>query len=567
MPRLRSYLAVLTAAAACAAHAAAPTFDEARIRAELARMSRPESLSGFQPRSERGARGLQHILGGQALPLTMPRSAYRLLSGRQDPVEQWLAEGTIPSPFFQDSKVVLAVGDVVHEDAHGIPLVTRTCITCHAGPVAGRVVAGVANAQLDKVPGTRLAQSLDRFDLFRTMSPVAPPPELDVSRGQWLEYYRYLRDYKAYADEILVPSYKFATGRGDNTGAMGAWFMMARLADPEATGLILAPPGDPRNAADELLLATEALPTVDPNPWWNIKFKDRAYRFWDAPGHAPKDFNFNFYIPRKHIDREATLEAHDARVRARIGLVAEALHFARETEPPPLPPELAARLEAAPEQVAEGSRIFHRSCASCHGTYRREGEALVVSYPNRGPVDVGTDPAYNSLLRRLAPLADKLSRTAAHYGEEVAPHSYPLQRRGYPPPVLVGAWASAPYFHNGSVPTLRAVLAPADERPEIWGRDLDSPAAYDMDAVGLSHDEVTPAELAALNAAAQGKDARSPEAIARRRVYDTHQYGRSNRGHPFGGRLDPEQREAVLAFLASLAPYGDQVKIVPEERP
>jgi len=46
---------------------------------------------------------------------------------------------------------------------------------------------------------------------------------------------------------------------------------------------------------------------------------------------------------------------------------------------------------------------------------------------------------------------------------------------GYDTPPLYGVWASAPYFHNGSVPTIWDVLRPAD-RPAVWKRGLTPPA-------------------------------------------------------------------------------------------
>ena len=61
---------------------------------------------------------------------------------------------------------------------------------------------------------------------------------------------------------------------------------------------------------------------------------------------------------------------------------------------------------------------------------------------------------------------------------------------GYVAPPLDGIWASAPYFHNGSVPTLWHVLHP-DERPAVWLRSEDG---YDQQRVGL---EVTDIRQAA----------------------------------------------------------------------
>src|SRR5260370_40763791 len=63
------------------------------------------------------------------------------------------------------------------------------------------------------------------------------------------------------------------------------------------------------------------------------------------------------------------------------------------------------------------------------------------------------------------------------YGSE----SYVIEPGGYVAPPLDGIWASAPYLHNGSVPTLWHVLHPA-ERPLVWLRTEDG---YDREKVGL----------------------------------------------------------------------------------
>ena len=58
--------------------------------------------------------------------------------------------------------------------------------------------------------------------------------------------------------------------------------------------------------------------------------------------------------------------------------------------------------------------------------------------------------------------------------------------KGYVAPPLDGIWASAPYFHNGSVPTVYHVLFP-DERPA--GVESQRLQAYDNARVGLLVEE------------------------------------------------------------------------------
>jgi len=55
-------------------------------------------------------------------------------------------------------------------------------------------------------------------------------------------------------------------------------------------------------------------------------------------------------------------------------------------------------------------------------------------------------------------------------------------QQGYVAPPLDGIWATAPFFHNGSVPTIEGVLD-STKRPMYWTRTFDS-TDYDQAAVG-----------------------------------------------------------------------------------
>jgi len=109
---------------------------------------------------------------------------------------------------------------------------------------------------------------------------------------------------------------------------------------------------------------------------------------------------------------------------------------------------------------------------------------------------------------------------------------------GYMAPPLDGVWASAPYFHNGSVPTVAGVLASAT-RPRYWTRSFDS-KDYD------------PAALGWLHTALDHGHADEPDPATRRQIYDTTQFGHGNAGHVFGDSLTPADRAAVIESLKTL---------------
>jgi hypothetical protein len=112
--------------------------------------------------------------------------------------------------------------------------------------------------------------------------------------------------------------------------------------------------------------------------------------------------------------------------------------------------------------------------------------------------------------------------------------------RGYQAPPLDGIWATAPYLHNGSVPTVYDVLN-SKARPKFFTRSYRTDAAaYDAKKLGWK-----------ITLLSQGPDRQLP-AYERRKVYDTTQPGRGNGGHRFGDALSEDERWAVIEYLKTL---------------
>lgn len=94
---------------------------------------------------------------------------------------------------------------------------------------------------------------------------------------------------------------------------------------------------------------------------------------------------------------------------------------------------------------------------------------------------------------------------------------------------LDGIWATAPYLHNGSVPTLYDLLLPAAQRPRSF-----SVGTYEYDPVrgGYRTDAAAPGNGFVINATGPGN---------------------SNEGHDYNvGRLTDEERWALVEYLKSL---------------
>jgi len=109
--------------------------------------------------------------------------------------------------------------------------------------------------------------------------------------------------------------------------------------------------------------------------------------------------------------------------------------------------------------------------------------------------------------------------------------------KGYVAPPLDEVWATAPYLHNGSVPTLGDLLD-SEQRPDHWRRSFgtDLTKDYDCERVGWKTD----------------RDPEAQGAFDARRIYDSAKPGYGNRGHTFGDPLSASDRKALLEYLKTL---------------
>lgn len=260
----------------------------------------------------------------------------------------------------------------------------------------------------------------------------------------------------------------------------------------------------------------------------------------DYPQVVPADFPPYFNLgPRQHFNylgtgRDVRTEAYLAMYalgpgkpddqtspagpfpeRARLDPVVEWLAAIDGPENPEPPPA---------DAVARGAEVFVEArCDACHHPAAPEMDGVT-------PIDKaedgrdrlpGEDPdwpdgsIHTSPLHRILIDGDedgegggfdegriKLIQFIARHGLTVGITD------GYRVSTLEGLWSTAPYLHNGSVPTLEALLDPPAERPavfEVHGVERDV-------AVG----------------------------------------GNSNRGHAFGVDLSPDDKAALVAYLRSL---------------
>ncbi|MEX0979261.1 MAG: cytochrome c [Pirellulales bacterium] len=249
----------------------------------------------------------------------------------------------------------------------------------------------------------------------------------------------------------------------------------------------------------------------DAPAWWNFKKKTHLYSDgFAAKGHRPL---MQFMLSPENGPEAFAAREDDFR---------EVYAWLESLEAPKYPFAIDQTL------ATKGEAVFNNLCADCHGTYGAK-----ETYPNKiVPIEeVGTDPV------RLSSLTPE---HRAGYGKswfaDFGEHPTVVDPGGYVAPPLDGIWASAPYFHNGSVPTLWHVLRP-DQRPKVWQRTEDG---YDQEKLGLEFAafEKLPADV---------KTGRE-----RRKYFDTGKFGKSAQGHTFPDALDETEKQAVLEYLKTL---------------
>ncbi len=358
-----------------------------------------------------------------------------------------------------------------------VPIVAENCLLCHAGPLRGQWVIGLGNSFLDATLAPQSA--LVDEEKLKALTPT--DSEMKVLED-WLRFQREIAPYArartwGSVAALYFTGYFFSHRRPEDF----AWV------EPAYYPMLSTPP-----------------PETDIPAWWLLKKKTRLYYGGELEGDFTRSL-MQFMSPPGNTGADLVAAEPD---------FADVLAYLKTLEPPRFPGSIDRAL------AQRGEALFEETCSGCHGEYGTH-----PSYPSKvvALAKVGTDPARNDFMHRLG-FAEHYNRT--WFGA----HSSMAASSGYIAPPLDGVWATAPYLHNGSVPTLEALLTPA-LRPACFLRARDS-RRYDLNRVGWESE--VPA------------DCSGPA------VYDTALYGKSNRGHEFGLELDPTQRRAVLEYLKTL---------------
>ena len=211
-----------------------------------------------------------------------------------------------------------------------------------------------------------------------------------------------------------------------------------------------------------------------------------------------------------------------------IPAVREVFDFLHAVMSPPFPGQIDHAL------ALEGAAVYANACAACHGEYSSGLEDVrLLAHPNR------LTPQDRMLTDSIRWAAADLDEATRHLGSMgYLKHLEIENGGGYVAPDLGGVWATAPYLHNGSVPTLWHLLH-AEHRPE---RFYVGGHALDYDLMGIAGEVDADGVYRYL-------DGYQP--WSRPALYDTREPGRSNAGHEFR-LLKEAEKAALLEYLKLL---------------
>lgn len=241
---------------------------------------------------------------------------------------------------------------------------------------------------------------------------------------------------------------------------------------------------------------------------WNQKDRVDGWLHWDGLSRKLEEVAISSAIGDGARNKYLDLDS-----------LAQIRSFLTTLQPPKFPLPIDAAL------AERGKPLFQANCANCH----QKGGELTLH-----PIDltvVGTDPHRANQWTQSQ--VDEWKEMAAEYQRKYdAKWNFDTfaKNNGYVAVLLDGIWVRGPYLHNGSVPSLRDLLNPPEQRPKTFYRGYDLLDGHNVGYVS--------------NLSAVGG--------TRFFLYDTTLTGNGNGGHLYGTTLPAADKEALLEYLKTL---------------
>lgn len=445
-----------------------------RIEADM--QGKKKFIPPSEQRTGDADKGFEYLLNGNYVSSGIPYLLYQSLNPKIDQplVSRNPENKNIPPQFTL----------VTNQD--GVKMVAPNCLTCHSEYINGEFVVGLGNTSFDY-----------------TNDLTAPNTLLNMAVSS--VYGKDSKEWKAF--EPFMQSSK-ALGGQMKTEVKG-------INPADKLTAVLVAHRDPKTLEwhkDAQLEIPEAVIPTDVPPWWLLKKKHAMFYTAIGRGDFSKFLMASSLLTMHGIDEAKEIDEKFPDVFSWINTL----------EPPKYPETVDLN------KAQSGEVIFNKNCSGCHGTYGKN-----ESYPNYlVALDVvKTDPELSNAYTLDDPIYKPFIEWYSKSWFSQEPHAGQLIiEEGYVAPPLDGIWASAPYLHNGSVPTIEDLLN-SPQRPTYWKRSYDS-KDYNFEKLGWHYETL--------------------EAKNDKGTYDTTIRGYGNQGHYFGDKLSSSERSAVIEYLKTL---------------
>ncbi len=434
---------------------------------------KPVPIPPSPQRTGDAKKGYDYLVTGDYVRSGLPYQVFLFGSGGPSKTNYLNREGLNKNISHEFTAITASNGEV---------LVAPNCLQCHSQVLDNQLIVGLGNSLADFTKNERLSTA--NLELLGKMLQTRSPKQYEAA----LPFLTVTRS---------ITPYLYAPVKGVNVADHLAALLVAHR-NPSNFGW-----------SDDWLLEkpSELVPTDTP-PWWLLKKKNAM--FYNGFGRG--DFG-RFLMASNLLTVNDTSES-----RAVDEHMPDVLSYIYSLKPPAYPGKIDKAL------AAKGRVVFQQSCGGCHGSYGDK-----ESYPNLLIPEsiVRTDSLLcksNYSTPQFVNWFNQSWFTTGNHPARLEPYN------GYIAPPLDGIWVTAPYLHNGSVPTLEAVLF-SKYRPTYWSRDFDHPQ-YDTENPGWKYTT----ETAATNTS----------------TYNTTLPGYGNYGHTFGDKLSEGERHAVLEYLKTL---------------
>ena len=366
--------------------------------------------------------------------------------------------------------------------SNGETVIAPNCLQCHAQVFEDKLYIGLGNTFVDFSDRETLSvKNLEKAEKFlRTLAPK-----------KWKASEHFFEVAKITGPQLYTET------RGVNAA--------------DRLGAVLAAHRDPvtfKWSSDPLLKIPEQVIPSDVPAWWLLKKKHGM--FYNAFGRG----DFGRFLMASNL-----LTVNDTSESAEVDIhMPDVLAYLNSIQPPKYPKEINLDL------AEQGKIIFNTNCSECHGTYGPDAQYPNLLIPQS---QIQTDSLLQASNYNYPEFVDWFNKSWFSSGDHPAKL---VPFKGYLAPPLDGVWITAPYFHNGSVPTLEGVLN-SPIRPKYWSRSFEKPQ-YDFANPGWrfsTHDQPTD-----------------------RIIYNTTLPGYGNYGHYFGDKLSDADRKAVIEYLKTL---------------